>query len=171
MNSAWSYLGQSWARLTLIAESFGSSNLAVTLSTGWTEAECMDSSTTVESVVRVQDRPSSSQLLPSPQASCPQCGHSPFSFIEWCEFKKAANIYGKLVADRVSDRSREIKAVLDSMNLNVKETNASVLSMATEDHPGKAKKRTLLSVDAERLRRAGQRRMTLSQFQLACGIG
>lgn len=54
-------------------------------------------------------------------------GPTPFRFIEWLEINKAANGHGKLAADRVTDRTREIREVLETMNLDVEETEASFI--------------------------------------------
>lgn len=54
-------------------------------------------------------------------------GPTPFRFIEWLEIKKAANGYGKLASDRITDRTTEIREVLAKMNLDLEETETTFI--------------------------------------------
>jgi hypothetical protein len=54
-------------------------------------------------------------------------GPTPFRFIEWLEIKKETDEFGKLAADRLRDRSKEIRDVLSSMKLDIEETSGSYI--------------------------------------------
>ena len=54
-------------------------------------------------------------------------GPTPFRFIEWLEIKKVTDGYGKLAANRLRDRSQEIRDALSSMSLDIEETTASYI--------------------------------------------
>ena len=53
-------------------------------------------------------------------------GPTPFRFIEWLEIKKTASSYmGRLVSDRLTDCSAEIKDVLSKMTIDFEENDLS----------------------------------------------
>jgi hypothetical protein len=65
--------------------------------------------------------------MPSPGYVEFSGGPTPFRFIEWLEIRKADCCFGPLAAKQITDRSQEIRVLLDSQLLDVVETESSFI--------------------------------------------